>query len=312
MGPKGASEADSRKAGSRPSSTSRGRSVSGPAEGRGRPRGHWRSISSSITGTGDREKRPASLQISPPVVEKAPQEQHGPGLRRPSTAASTSSTRTATNSIGNSYTAAFSKVFEKPFFAPFSTSTPSGRGAFGLTGRTRSRSVSPTPPRPVGEKQRSSQSFSQTTTANHSTVDLQGPASPTSIRSNKFPKLQFPTSKDRGRSSHYTSSSVVSLISSSTGIADALVERTKGVYATKPLPPVPPLPTQPCSNMTGGNVPGEESRNFTVPRAAEARESVSRSVFGRSEASKQNKTFVNGLGARDGEVEVMPTELSAM
>lgn len=308
--PKAASDFDSRAVGNRPRSAGRGRSASGMSERRGR-KGHWRSFSSSLTASGDREKRPTSLNMNLQVGDKSSQEQQNPAppLRRPSTAASTSSGRTLTNSIGNSYSNAFARVI-----APFSSSVPSGRGSFSLSG-PRSRSASPSPPEVTQVEcpsQTPSQQASPQTNSKNVNINLEkaGPSSPTSTRSHRFSKLPFPISKDRGRSTQAASSSIVSLGSS---VIEVLSDKTRGLYATKPLPPVDPVPVQFNSGGAWGNAPAPVDNTSGKSRTIERKASVSNSnVYGWSETSRVNSTSATAITAREGETEVMLNEIGEM
>ena len=331
-GPAGAS-ADSN---TRSKSSGRGRSATGMAEGRGRSRAHWRSISSSFSNSADRDRdrnrdrdrdrdRPSSsnLHVVDTTASPLDQTQHqGIGLRRPSTAASTSSARTATS--GNTLQNAFNRVF-----APLSTSAPSSRGSITFTRPSRSRSASPGAP-PAGAQfpqqpqnpitrgtvpqlsPAHSQSYTSLSTVQNSSEAHQSPTSPTSGRTSRFPKLAFPTSRDRSRTG-LVSASLVSLSSS---IAEALVDKTKGVYATKPLPPVYSQPVQALNSVgsaRGGQYDDHQNGNYSRTDSCGGGGNGGSGTIRSPHAWKERHSpSTPELRTREGEVEIMGKALSSM
>ena len=287
-------EADANAKGPRPSSAGRG-GIIALCDRRGKPNAHWRSISSSFTGTGD---RPASLHVNPQQLDRTrPVDIHPvPGLRRPSAAASTSGARNnVTNGISNLYPNTFSRMF-----TPFSSSAPAGRGSSVV--RPRSRSTSPGSfhdPQPRRSdfdslQQASSIQKDESPNLTENKDEVPTPSTPTSTRSHRFSKLQFQKSRDKSRSGA-VSASLVSLTSTLT--SPIVGDKSKGVYATNPLPPIP----ADCSQSTGANV---ESRVRTV-------ESGGSSAHGWSETYILGSTE-STIAIQEGEVEVMAGKMSRM
>lgn len=294
----GPKEADANTKGSRPSSASRG--IAALCERRGRPSPHWRSISSSFAGTGD---RPASLQINPQRVDRTrPVDIHPtPGLRRPSTTASTSGARNITNGISNLYPNTFSRIF-----TPFSSSAPVGRGSSVI--RPRSRSASPGSSHETQPRHPDSNNFQQATLAQkdenlnliENKNEVPSPSTPTSTRSHRFSKLQFQKSRDKPRSGAL-SASLVSLTSTLT--SPIVGDKSRGVYATNPLPPIP----ADDSPSTVESV-HESSRLKTVEGGGD----MSSNAHGWSETHALGSTESN-IGIKgEGEVEVMAEKISRM
>lgn len=284
--------------GSQPSPMGRG-GVTALYERCGRSSVHWRSISSSFTGTGD---RPTSLQMSHQRLDGArPIDIHpAPGLRRPSTTASTTGARNIANGISNLYPNTLSRIF-----TPFSSSAPVGRGASVV--RPRSRSASPGSShetqsrRPDSDNLQPAASIQKGESPNltENKNEVPNPSTPTSARSHRFSKLQFQKSKDKSRSG-VVSASLVSLTSSLT--SPIVGDKSRGVYATNPLPPIPADDIPP----TGVSVEGahEGSRIRTA-------EGGGGSAHGWSETYTLGSTESN-IGIKEGEVEVMAEKMSRM
>ncbi|KAF8471760.1 hypothetical protein BDZ91DRAFT_780632 [Kalaharituber pfeilii] len=286
------------------SSSARGTSTGRATEGRGRSR-HWRALSSTFTGSGDRERRPSNAHLAD--SPQLPEQHSGIALRRPSTAASTSSARTT----GSFQT--FSKVW-----AQFSSPAP-GRGS--LSSRPRSRSSSPGRSNPTQTTQAPSspsrnpvvsppqQNHSNSNTAGNISVgDAPSPTSPVSFRSHRFPKLQFPASRDRDRTrSGLMSSSLVSLGSA---VAEAFVDKTKGVYPTKPVPPAHPSPVQ---APTGGDVAEGDNQGGCgdLGRAAEGRAESAACAWTESWRMEAGSGSTP-CKSREGEVEIMVKDMNSM
>ncbi|KAI5808644.1 hypothetical protein DFH27DRAFT_233850 [Peziza echinospora] len=277
-------------------SRERGSSVGSKLEGRGRARGHWRSFSSSFS-SDHRERQQSAAGIAVPAPAPPPEKALSSIYhRRPSTSASASSTPAPSSVHQN----AFARVF-----SPFSSSLPSSKST-----RQRSRSPSPLPPpgsRDPAQGHRASQSSTYNPPAN--TQEPVVPPSPSSARAYIFPKLPFPTSsreRERNRSGLITGS----LVSLTGSIAEALGDKTRGVYATKPLPSLTPLPVQaaPPPPTNHSRILSSSYDDASIQRDREAK------YFGASRNTagyrwNERETIGTLGGAREGETEIMPKHL---